>query len=183
MERPIDIEVDDAERLAIYRSTHNQEVLGQLFNKYMSLVFGLCLKYFEDKEAAKDAVMDIYELIALKLKTHEVEYFKSWLFMVSKNHCLQKLRKSNRKKVSEKEAYLMYTEQVFHPDTITDPILLKKMKDCMNKLPKEQYDCVEMFYMREMSYHQVCEQTQLTWNKVRSFIQNGRRNLKKCMSQ
>lgn len=182
MIRDIHTKSSDTELLKLYKQSGNQEILGKLYNRYMHLILGLCIKYFKDKELAKDAVIDIYELISKKLKTHEVEYFKSWLYMVTKNHCLEKLRKANTHLVKEKNANLMYSEQVFHPDSITDPEMLKKLKLCMDQLPKEQNQCVELFYLKEKSYHEICALTSMTWNKVRSYVQNGRRNLKLCMT-
>ena len=173
----------DQELIELYQKDGQQEALGELYNRYMHLVYGLCLKYFKDEEKARDGVMDIYELLSKKLKSHQVEHFKAWLYMVSKNHCLEKLRKESTSFLKEKEAYLMYSEQVFHPDKVRDPQLLKQLKACINQLPNEQRICIEWFYLKEKSYHEICDLTQHTWNKVRSFVQNGRRNLKQCMTK
>lgn len=183
MQRKKEAEIIDAEALAAYRKTGDQEELGKLYNKYMHLVYGLCLKYLEDSSLAQDAVIDIYEHLVKKLKTHEVDYFKSWLYIVTKNHCLGKLRKQNMSMHKEKEAHRMYSEQIFHPDSVSDPEMLKRLKECMAKLSGEQKECIQLFYLQEKSYHEICTQLTLPWNRVRSYVQNGRRNLKKCMTK
>ena len=147
----------------------------------MPLVFGLCLKYFNDTHQAEDAVMDIFDHLVTKLREHHVTHFKSWLYMVTKNHCLGKLRKNNSDKVKEKEAFRMYSEQIFHPDEVEDIATKEKLKACMQKLKKEQSDCIRLFYLQEKSYQEVSDETGYDWNTVRSHIQNGRRNLKKCL--
>jgi RNA polymerase sigma-70 factor (ECF subfamily) len=175
--------IDDQAILSAYRSGGDQKLLSELYKKYMHLVFGLCLKYLEDDEKAKDAVMDIYEILVVKLRKFEVIYFKSWLYMVAKNHCLEKLRKEKAHFLKESDANRMYSEQVFHPDSVVDPKLLEKMHGCLAILPKEQQECIDLFYLQEKSYKEICQLTKMTWNKVRSHIQNGRRSLKICMSK
>ena len=76
-------------------------MLGELYQRYMELVYGVCLKYFRDPEESKDAVMNIFEELVHKLTVHNVENFKSWLHVLAKNHCLMQLRKKNRVKTAD----------------------------------------------------------------------------------
>ena len=164
-----------------YRQTGDLTILVDLYQAYIPLVFGLCLKYFKDSHQAEDAVMDIFNHLCVKLKDHDVTHFKSWLYMVTKNHCLGTLRKNNSDKVKEKEAYRMYSEQIFHPDEVEDIAIKEKLKDCLNKLNHEQSECIRLFYLQEKTYQEVSDETGYNWSAVRSYIQNGRRNLKKCL--
>lgn len=166
-----------------YQSTGDQKKLGKLFTPYMELTYGVCLKYLKDKSAAQDAVMDIYEKISKKLKAHEIEAFRPWLYVVAKNHCFEKLRKQSRSMEKEMSAHDMYSTTVFHPDSIDKEAKLTQIEICMEKLNAEQKTCVEAFYYKSMSYEQIAETYKLKWNTVRSSIQNGRRNLKKCIDK
>jgi RNA polymerase sigma-70 factor (ECF subfamily) len=166
-----------------FKETGRQQYLAELYQPFISLVYGLCLKYFRNTHDAEDAAMDIYISIADKLKRHEVANFRSWLYVVSKNHCLDKLRSKGSKTPKEKEAQLMYSEEVFHPDNDENDSELKKLAACMEKLPEEQRKCVDMFYFKKISYQEITDTTQFTWGQVRSYIQNGRRNLKNCMEK
>jgi RNA polymerase sigma factor (sigma-70 family) len=166
-----------------YKKTGDQKFLAQLYNNYISLVYGLCLKYFKNTHDAEDAAMDIYISISEKLMRHEVKNFKSWLYVVAKNHCLDKLRSRGTKTPKEKEAQLMYSEEVFHPDSNDDDSEMKKLKRCMESLSDDQRNCVDMFYFQKRSYQEITDATRYTWGQVRSFIQNGRRNLKNCMEK
>ena len=174
---------EDQNNIIRFRATDNHKYLGKVFEKYIPLVFGIGLKYFKSSEKAEDLVQDIYEIISQKLKTHEVENFKSWLHVVTKNRCLEKLRQQTRLIPKQKEAQIMYSGQVFHPDNIKDENLFIKLQDCMDKLEEFQKLCVENFYFKKMTYQTIAEKCNLEWNKVRSYIQNGRRMLKNCIEK
>lgn len=172
----------DEELIDTYRNKEDLNSVGELFRRYKQLVFGLCLNYFKDTSVSQDAVLDIFEKLIRKLKTHEVEHFKSWLFTLSKNHCLEQLRKSSNRFLKESEAKNMYYEQLLHPDdSMRKEELLEKLIECMEALPEKQKQCIQMFYLEKKSYQELSDHLKLSWNKVRSFIQNGRRNLKICM--
>ena len=155
--------------------------MGQLFLPYMELVYGVCLKYLKDKHKAQDAVMDIYELISKKLKTHQVESFRPWLYVVAKNSCFEKLRKASSAQLKEKSAIDVYSETIFHPDTDSKEVHLTRMDECMEKLNEEQKRCISAFYYQSKTYQDISEKYDMPWNMVRSHIQNGRLKLKKCI--
>jgi RNA polymerase sigma-70 factor (ECF subfamily) len=171
----------DQELLALYRKKGNSSYLGELFSRYTDLVYGLCLKYLKDRELAQDAVMNIFEKLIEKLKTEEVEYFKSWLYMVAKNHCLMELRK----KSPETSSDFMELTIVAHPidDSLDVESELDALEKCFETLKKEQEQCVKLFYLQKMSYQQVSEATRFDQKAVKSFIQNGKRNLKICLEE
>ncbi len=176
----------DQELIHRIRSANDQEALGTLYLRYIELVYGVCLKYFGQPELAQDAVMDIYEHVNKKLPDHEVENFPAWLYMVSKNHCLQVLRKKNNSLTVSLDEHLMQNGQEWHQED--DPFefdisgeLEDQLHGCIKKLPENQKTCIRMFYFEKKSYADICELTSLPMDQVRSNIQNGRRNLKKCM--
>lgn len=182
MQDPKSISEKDQELILAYKNNANTQALGKLYKAYMPLVFGLCMKYLKNTADSEDAVMGIYELVAEKLKKQEVENFKSWLYVVSKHYCLDKLRKDKRDLTKEKELYLMQSKENFHPDEVKDSD--KKfdlLEQCLEKLPELQKKMIDLFYYQKRSYQEIVDQEVLEWNVVRSNIQNGRRNLKKCI--
>lgn len=175
--------ITDLELIEKYKSSSNPEVVASLYNRYITLVYGLCLKYLKEESSSKDAVMEIYELVSKKLISHDVTNFKSWLYVVSKNHCFGILRKAQTTLTKQKQAEVMYSEEVFHPDTINKQEKIKQLDLCIEKLPLDQKKCIQMFYFEKKSYQEIVDQLELEWKHVRSFIQNGRRNLKNCMER
>lgn len=174
--------VEDKELISKYKVDNDQAYIGELYNRYNKLVFGSCLKYLKDRGLAEDAVNDIFVQIGKKLKTHNVDYFKSWLYTVTRNHCIEILRKENRHRDKKKTSELMYTEAVFHPDEVVNQETIKVLTECLQELPDYQQKCIKLFYYDKTSYQDIASALDLNWNKVRSFIQNGRRNLKNCIS-
>ncbi len=173
--------MEDKELLEKYRETKDTNYLATLYRPYMPLVYGSCLKYFKNQQDAEDAVMDIYEKLTKKTLTSKVEYFKSWLFVVTRNHCLEKLRKKTSRQDKKIAAALMYSGEVFHPDSVNKDEQVNILHECMEKLEGHQRSCVALFYFKKMSYTDIATEISLNFNQVRSRIQNGRRNLKLCM--
>jgi RNA polymerase sigma-70 factor (ECF subfamily) len=174
----------DAELILHYKNTGNLETLGQLYQKYMELVYGVCLKYFKESERSKDAVMQIFEELVLKLKKHEVENFKSWLYRLTKNHCLMQLRTPRNLKTVDIPESLMQSEENVHLDGMLEKEEnLQRLEYCLTTLTNEQRKAVQLFYLEGKCYNEIVKLMGQEWNQVRSFIQNGRRNLKICMER
>jgi len=153
-----------------------------LFNRYLELVYGVCLKYMGNKVDAQDELMNVYELFIKKIKEHDVENVKSWLYVLTKNHCLGVLRKLKRNTEKFDQFAVMYSEQEYHPlDREEKEQALDKLENCVEGLNELQAACVKAFYYEKKSYDEISQLLKIDWNKIRSNIQNGRRNLKKCM--
>ena len=151
----------------------------------MDLVFGVCLKYFKEPERSKDAVMDIFDELNTKLQQHEVDNFKGWLHVLARNYCLMQLRSPRNMKTTEFNPGFMQSGQNTHLDNevMEKEEDFKKLERCMELLPAEQKQTVELFYLEKKCYNEIATITGHDWNKVRSYIQNGKRNLKICMEE
>jgi len=170
--------------IILYKQTADLEVLGRLYQPYMDLVFGVCLKYLKNSESAKDAVMAIFEELVSKLRKHEVDNFKGWLHTVAKNHCLMQLRSAKNIKTNEFDPEIMHLTETVHLNGIMEKEEhLQQLGECLETLSPEQKTVVELFYLEHKCYKEIESITGVEWNKVRSNIQNGRRNLKICMEQ
>ncbi len=170
--------------LSGYRRTGNLELLGKLYERYMPLVYGLCLKYLKDEEKSKDAVMQIFEQLIDKLKMHDVTNFKSWLYTLVRNYCLMEIRSSSKNEFVSMDDNFMETEAFVHLDM--DDIREHKltvMEKCIEKLPPEQKDTIILFYLEQKCYKEIADITRYDLNKVKSYIQNGKRNLKICIEK
>jgi len=174
--------VPEAERLAAYRRHGDVALLGALYEPYMELVFGVCFQYLRDEDESKDAVMQIFEKIIIDLKQHEVSNFKSWLHSVARNHCLMKLRTT---RVTVEAASVDEREQELQTDTESDIFAfdgrLDALDECLQKLTSAQRVSIELFYMQNKCYRAIADETGFDVGKVKSYIQNGKRNLKICI--
>ena len=175
---------DDLACIADYKRSGDLETLGILYNRYMHLVFGVCLNYLKDEEESRDAVMQIFEELVVKLRVHEVHNFKSWLHVLTRNHCLMVLRKKSRNTTVSLEEALVENADFVHLD-VDDAreTKLSVMEACMQTLTEQQRISVDLFYLQEKCYKEIVEITGYDMNSVKSYIQNGKRNLKICIEK
>jgi RNA polymerase sigma-70 factor (ECF subfamily) len=171
---------EDAELIALYQKTHNTKFVGELFNRYAHLVYGVCMKYLKKPADAEDAAMKIFEKLMEDLKHHEVQNFQSWLHIVSKNHCLMDLRKraNGSPTVDFESASYQLAESSNVEETELKEEQLSGLESAIKQLNDEQKTCIELFYLQEKCYQEVAEITGYTLKQVKSYIQNGKRNLK-----
>ncbi|MCK5536921.1 MAG: sigma-70 family RNA polymerase sigma factor [Bacteroidales bacterium] len=176
----------DEELFEHYKNSNSSTYMGELFNRYTHLVYGSCMKYLKNTVDAEEAVMEIFEKLLINAYKYKVDFFKSWLFIVTKNHCLQKLnQKSKEISISNSENNSEFME--FQPDIhLNDESELenktKQLKPAMEQLKDEQKQCVELFYLEGKSYKEIADITDYSIKNVKSYIQNGKRNLKKILS-
>jgi len=177
----------EGELLAKYRQTGEVRLIGELYQPYMQLVFSVCYKYLKDEEESKDAVMNIFEKLVSNLKIHEVDNFKAWLHQVARNHCLMLLR-SQKAFVSAAEFDEVHQTEIEVYEIDDDDALkldenLTALEKCMESLIQEQRVSVSLFFTKEKCYREISEETGFDLGKVKSYIQNGKRNLKICMDK
>lgn len=172
--------ITDQELLEHFYADHNNEWLGILLQRYTLLLLGVCMKYLKDEEDAKDSVQQIFLKVIQELQKYKVEYFKSWLYMVAKNHCLMKLRDRHGKLTTEINDRLSSkaVEEGDKQAILHDEHTLSLMEESLQELNPEQQQCVTLFYLQKKSYQQISEDTGYSMLQVKSYIQNGKRNLK-----
>jgi RNA polymerase sigma factor (sigma-70 family) len=174
---------DDEALLGIYRQSGELAVLGGLFERYMPLIYGVCLKYLKDEEAAKDAVMGIFEELIIKVKQHEVKQFRGWVYVLSRNYCLMQLRSGKKVAEVSLEEVMEFTPFLHPEENNNQEEALKALEGCIERLTEGQKQSVSLFYLEEKCYKEVADITGYSMNDVKSYIQNGKRNLKICLEK
>ncbi|HQW44886.1 MAG: sigma-70 family RNA polymerase sigma factor [Chitinophagaceae bacterium] len=170
----------DQELLEQFYTDHNNEWLGILLQRYTLLLLGVSMKYLKNEEEAKDSVQQIFLKVIQELQKYKVEYFKSWLYMVAKNHCLMKIRDRQGKITTEINDRLTTKpeEETDLQALIKNDHTLELMEEALKELNPEQQQCVTLFYLQKKSYQEVSIETGFSMLQVKSHIQNGKRNLK-----
>jgi RNA polymerase sigma factor (sigma-70 family) len=179
----------DTELIAQFK-LGKHEVLGILYTRYTALVYGTALKYLKDRDDAKDAVMQVFEKLNTLLHHHDVTHFKSWLYVTVRNHCLMQLRAHKGRETvrlgeghENSETFMELPAAMHLPSEPDVEYNLIKLEKCINELGVDQQRCVRLFYLQEKCYQQVATETGYNMNQVKSYIQNGKRNLKLCMER
>lgn len=173
----------DEELLKHYKQSGNKELFADLFKKHVSVVYGTCLFYLQDKDEAQDATMQLFEKLLLDINNREIDNFKGWLSFVVRNHCISIIRKNKSQNKNIKSYYEFEYEDANYEteekiNAVSDDVMLENMKLCLPKLKENQRVCVELFYLNNKSYQDISNQTGFTLNEIKSHIQNGKRNLK-----
>jgi RNA polymerase sigma-70 factor (ECF subfamily) len=176
--------MSDMELIAEYKRTNDKRAVGELYKRYAHLVLGMCLNYFKDRDTAKDIMLNIFEKLFVELKKREVEHFKAWLTFVVRNHCISELRKKQTEQSRASEYYLdnKALEAEVEED-VPEKIQIEKLESALKSLNPFQKKCIELFYYKNMSYAQIVEMTGYSVNEVKSYIQNGKRNLRLILSE
>lgn len=178
----------DEELLQRYRQTGQSRYLGDLYSRYIAMVYGVCLDVLGDAQAAEDAAMGVYQELERKAPQHEIQQFRGWLYVLTRNYCLMELRRQKR---NPTEAFdpldlgkLRFSAN--NPDAMEPEekeALLTDLERCLETLTAVQRRCLNLFYYEDKSYREIAEMCREELGMVRSHIQNGRRNLKKCMGK
>ena len=182
----------DADYVLDYKATGNLDVLGELYERHIDLVYAVCFKYLRDEAESKDAVMQLFEQLIVDLRRHEVTNFKSWLHSVARNYCLMHLRKQ-RVRVGDGDTDLLDDERPTYESLAVWPDAarpdgdetaldleryLTRLPTALEELPQPQRVCIDLFYLQQKSYAEVADLTGYELKQVKSYLQNGRRNLK-----
>jgi RNA polymerase sigma-70 factor (ECF subfamily) len=171
--------LSDQQLLENFYADRNNEWLGMLLSRYTLLLLGVCMKYLKNEEEAKDSVQQIFLKAITELHKYKVDYFKSWIYMVAKNHCLMKIRDSHGKiPVELTERDMSAAKEESDPSDRVQDHAMELMGEALKELSAEQHQCVILFYLQKKSYQQISEETGFTMMQVKSYIQNGKRNLR-----
>jgi RNA polymerase sigma-70 factor (ECF subfamily) len=177
--------ISDEELIRRYLVFRDEKTATELFLHFRHLVFGVCFKYLRDEEKAKDAVMSIFEKLLTHPVNQEIRNAKNWLYTISKNHCLLILRhegtetRYKARKVQELKAEIMeFPEGEYPVGTSGQPISEKSLHQSVDRLKEAQRTCIVLFYFEDYSYQEIVDHTGYSYDNVKSYIQNGKRNLK-----
>lgn len=180
------LQKSEEELLGEFTLTRDIDLLGKLYSGYMPLVYGVCLKYLKNRDEAKDAVMQIFEKLIIEIPKQKIENFRSWLHVVTKNFCLMHLRsqKSHNERIQEwmnDTSIFMENHSPMHPLDDERPDLDLALADCIGRLRYEQKECIQRFYFENKCYNEIAGDLDLDEKKVKSYLQNAKRNLKLCL--
>ena len=178
------IKDEDYVLLSRFAETGDLAFLGTLFSRHSEMVYYVCLRYFKDEEKSKDAVMHIFEELIVKVNKQEIHDFGKWLYVVSKNHCLMDIRAGKKKQEVSFDEFVEFPLDL-HPEEsyVEKEERLRTMEQCLEKLPEKQKLSINMFFLNEKCYKEIVDLTGYSMKEVKSYIQNGKRNLKNCMER
>ncbi len=178
-------DLSDDELLVKIKETGKSEYFNLLYERYIPLIYGLCLKYLHDSEKSQDAVIDIFESLSPKISTYEIGNFKNWIYSVVRNHCFHVLKENKKEYVIDFDSQFMESDIVldlFSEETNNNE-REAALSQCLERLPELQRVAVCKFFYEDKSYADIVEEIGYNLKSVKSFLQNGKRNLKNCVEK
>jgi RNA polymerase sigma factor (sigma-70 family) len=170
--------LSDEDIIQRYLKTDDNTMVGELYNRYARLVFGVGLKYLKNKEESKDVLFAVFEKLLSDLKKYKINNFKAWLYTYTKNECLMQLRKNKIKTIESDVHEMEFDTDETEVNDVEKESVLVLLENSVETLVEEQKQCIKLFYIENKSYTEISVATGLTFNQIKSFIQNGKRNLK-----
>lgn len=176
-------QLPDIELISLYKQSKDKQIVGELYTRHTRFVFSVCMKYLKNQTNSEDAVMQIFEKLFDSLLNHDIDNFKPWLYSVSKNYCFQLLRSHSFTKefTVENEHFSdirMENDDGMHlEEKIALEEKMVQFEHQLEGLSQEQRICIELFYLKKKCYKEISEETGFDLTKVKSYIQNGKRNL------
>ncbi|WP_257213757.1 RNA polymerase sigma factor [Sphingobacterium sp. 1.A.4] len=174
----------DEELLQAYLQAGDLTYLGELFQRHSEMLYYVCLRYFKEPERSRDAVMQIFEELIEKVKKQDIQDFPRWLYVVGKNHCLMALRSAKNKMEIVTDSFVEFGVNLHQEENYQDKEeQLSQLERCIEVLIDKQKQSIQLFFIEQKCYKEVSEITGYSLNDVKSYIQNGKRNLKNCMER
>lgn len=175
--------ITDELLLKQYLETGDLKFLGTLYQNHAAMVYYVCMKYLQNSELSKDAVMQIFEELIVKVRKQEIRNFGSWLHIVSRNYCLMQLRAGKKMQQVSFDDIVEFPVDLHQEENGAKERQLTALEVCVEQLPEKQKQSIDLFFLREKCYKEIVDYTGYSLNDVKSYIQNGKRNLKICMDK
>lgn len=178
--------LSDLELVERFKKSEDTHIVGEFFRRYQHIVLGVCIKYLKNVDKGNDATMHLFQELFEYLKKYEIKDFKSWMLTITRNYCLRVLKLDHHhielNEITEKNNAVGFMENEDQLSLLREKEnLLDRLSDAVEHLKPGQKECIQLFYLKSKSYQEVCDETGFEIKKVKSFIQNGKRNLKICM--
>lgn len=177
--------MSDEELAAKFAKSKQQIYFEELYRRYVHLAYGVCLKMMKNEADSRDVVSDVFRILFQKLPTANLRSFKAYLYAVSRNECIAKLRqrKSEMLKQAEFQKSAASGDDFMENEglnalTNSGPSMEKVVEAAILQLGDEQRTCIKLFFYEDKSYKEIALQTGFSEKQVKSYLQNGKRNLR-----
>ena len=164
------------------------DALDRLIERYYEQVYKTCYHFLNNTHDAMDATQDVFIKVCQNLSAYQSNAkFRTWLYRVSVNHCLNVLRSKKRKKwllpfADENRAdppnELQFTSNEKDPERNTlDQERQQVIKKAIDSLPLDQKTAVILFRYQGLSCKEIAEVTNKSVSSVESRLFRAHKKL------
>ncbi|GLC89294.1 RNA polymerase sigma factor [Lysinibacillus piscis] len=157
----------------------NKQAYTHIIEQYKNPLYATILRMTRQPHLAQDLVQEVFFKVYEQLGKYEATgSFKSWLYRVAINHCLDELRKKQYKIQNEQftEEQLIEAE---HPEII----YLKREKErqleqLLSTLPEQERMILLLRYSNELSYEEISELLHISLSDVRNKLHRSKKKMR-----
>ncbi|MCB0637390.1 MAG: RNA polymerase sigma factor, partial [Lewinella sp.] len=179
--------LSDEELLAAARGRRRERFCDEIFRRYHVEVYGLCLYLLREASLSQDLTLQIFAKAFTELSGAEVSQLRPWLLALTRNTCLNHLKQAKKRQQARQdwqartgEQNMLYAEnralETF--SLLQEPGDDDRLHALLATLPAEQRRCLELFYWEGLSYREIAARTGFAEKQVKSYLQNGKRQLR-----
>lgn len=163
----------------------NKEALEMLYDRYEKLLFSFSYKMLKQKEFAEEAVQDVFMKLWRKkgIYTEDKGKFSSWILTVTRNACIDLIRKQQKNEVEILEIDIDYDRTESVEEAVTWNEEREVLKKAVSTLTDEQQDIVEMFYFKGYSQADIADRKKIPLGTVKGRIRLALKHLKKIYAE
>lgn len=157
----IDSTLSDELVIEKYLGSQDTNYFNILYDRYSNKVFAKCISMLKNDVEAEDAVQDIFMKVLLSLsKFKQNSLFSTWLFSITYNFCIDKIRKRNKRRKLEVEVEDISNLEGVEDDTPDQDILetnVLQMKQVLEQLKVADKAVLLMKYQDDLSIIEMTE--------------------------
>jgi RNA polymerase sigma-70 factor (ECF subfamily) len=163
----------------------NVDSFNILVNKYEVIVLRFIYNMIKDKEASEDITQEVFITLYNKLymydKTHK---FLNWLLQISKNKCIDYIRKYKRVYESNIEDIPSITSKEMSPEQVAEFKETKEnVESYLNSLNEVDRQILTMRYSQGLTFYDLSQILDMTESNVKRRYYRSRQNFKTFISQ
>lgn len=159
----------------------DQGAMGELYDRYSSIVYSVALRVLQDTGAAEDVLQEIFMQLWRNPGAFDASRgnMGAWLAVVARHRAIDALR---RRKPENDIADIIISVE---PDLASEAErarVMEKVRAALGTMPKEQRLAIEMAYFEGLTHSEIAEKTGEPLGTIKTRIRNGLMTLRKVLA-
>ena len=136
-------------------------------------------------DKAEEASQDVWMKVVKGASSYEGSgYFKAWVMRMTKNHCLNILRKDSRLVFTEAPESLSIDDgQEVSEKSVFSDLSVRDLSRALDLLPESQRVALTLLATTEPSYEDLASEMGVSLGALKSIVHRGRKALKEILEE
>ena len=183
------IESPDGDRLDVTLieriAAHEASAVGELYDRYSRLLYGLILRIVRDRSEADEVLQDVFVAVWNRAETYNVALGSpaAWLVRIARNRAIDR-RRANAARMRAAESAPLEFHTSENPEV--SALLGEQQRvvaRALEAIPRDQRDLIEEAYYLGRTQSELAERHKLPLGTVKTRIRTGLMTLRQHLSQ